>query len=81
MKNVSAEEAIKRIDDAHGSITCATSVIDILQNIDPESYANTNILAGDISNTLALVSEKLSEQLEVIEMALSDIKEALSERE
>lgn len=70
-------EAYNKIDDAHGQITCITSVLDILQAIEPSGYKNVNVLQGDISNTLALVSEKLGEQLVVIELALQEIRKEL----
>lgn len=59
MRKEIVTEALKKIDEAHSSITCTTSVLDVLKSIEPGSYANTNILAGDVSNTLALVSEKM----------------------
>lgn len=80
MYNTSVSEAIKRMGEAHSSLICLSSVIDIIQNIDPSGYENTVVLAGDISNTLGMVSEKLSEQLGIIETSLLDIEGALAEK-
>ncbi|MCQ2507584.1 MAG: hypothetical protein MJ097_02205 [Dorea sp.] len=80
MYNTSVSEAINRMGEAHNSLICLTSVIDILKNLDPSGYENTVVLAGDISNTLGIVSEKLSEQLGIIETSILDIEGAFDEK-